>query len=102
MSRESFKTLTEQMYYILLCLIEECSGTDIMGKVSEITGGRVNIGPGTCYNLLERFLDADMISIINVDGRKKTYRITDTGRQALEEENARLRQQLRDYELLVK
>ena len=27
MPREKFKTLTEQMFYILLCLCEECSCT---------------------------------------------------------------------------
>ena len=34
MSREKFKTLTEQMYYILLCLRKERHGTDIMAVVS--------------------------------------------------------------------
>ena len=37
MSREKFKTLTEQMYYILLCLRKERHGTDIMAVVSELT-----------------------------------------------------------------
>ena len=41
MPREKFKTLTEQMYYILLCLAQECCGMDIMDKVQEMTGGRV-------------------------------------------------------------
>ena len=33
MAREKFQTLTEQMFYILLCLQEECYGMDIMEKV---------------------------------------------------------------------
>ena len=32
MPRERFKTLTEQMFYILLCLHEECRGVDILGR----------------------------------------------------------------------
>lgn len=32
MAREKFQTLTEQMFYILLCLQEECYGMDIMEK----------------------------------------------------------------------
>ena len=28
MAREKFQTLTEQMFYILLCLRQECCGTD--------------------------------------------------------------------------
>ena len=55
MPREKFQILTEQMFYILLCLREECCGTDIMEKVREMTKGRVMIGPGTLYNLLESF-----------------------------------------------
>lgn len=30
MARERFQTLTEQMFYILLCLREECCGTGIL------------------------------------------------------------------------
>ena len=55
MAREKFKTLTEQMFYILLCLRQECCGADIMAEVSRLTGGRVSVGPGTLYNLLESF-----------------------------------------------
>mgnify|MGYP003185318416 CR=1 FL=1 len=47
MAREKFSTLTEQMFYILLCLREECCGMDVMARVNELTGGRVAVGPGT-------------------------------------------------------
>ena len=30
MAREKFQTLTEQMFYILLCLQRECCGVDVM------------------------------------------------------------------------
>ena len=45
MAREKFSTLTEQMFYILLCLREECCGMDVMARVNELTGGRVAVGP---------------------------------------------------------
>ena len=61
MPREKFKTLTEQMYYILLCLRLEQCGTDIMSAIKDLTGGRVTVGPGTLYHLLDQFLSADMI-----------------------------------------
>ena len=41
MPRERFKTLTEQMFYILLCLHEECRGVDILEMVRTLTNGRV-------------------------------------------------------------
>ena len=50
MPREKFKTLTEQMFYILLCLYEERCGIEILDAVREMTGNRVRIGFGTLYN----------------------------------------------------
>ena len=61
MAREKFQTLTEQMFYILLCLRQEQCGADIMAQVSALTRERVTVGPGTLYNLLESFLQAGMI-----------------------------------------
>ena len=97
MAREKFQTLTEQMFYILLCLRQECCGTDIMSQVSALTGGRVSVGPGTLYNLLESFLTAGMIRQARVEGRKRSYLITEQGEAALAEEYRRLQQLAADY-----
>ena len=97
MAREKFQTLTEQMFYILLCLEEECCGMDIMEKVGHITDGRVTVGPGTLYNLLEQFLSAEMIEETKVEGRKRSYILTEKGRQRLREEFQRIRRQAEDY-----
>lgn len=102
MAREKFKTLTEQMFYVLLCLNEECYGMDIMGKISMLTHNRVTVGSGTLYNLLEQFLDADMICETRVEGRKRCYILTAKGRKVLEEEVERLNQQLIDYQSIVR
>ena len=40
MARGQFQTLTEPMYYILLALMDECCGVDIMEKVETISAGR--------------------------------------------------------------
>ena len=69
MARDKFQTLTEQMFYILLCLRTELCGTDIMARVTELTHGRVSVGPGTLYNLLESFLSAGYIAETKVEGR---------------------------------
>ena len=47
MAREKFQTLTEQMFYILLCLRQERCGADVMAWISETTHQRVAVGPGT-------------------------------------------------------
>ena len=101
MPREKFQTLTEQMFYILLCLRNECCGMDIMTEVSEITDGRVSVGPGTLYNLLEQFAQAGMIRETKVEGRKKSYILTQKGAVTLREEFERLRKQAADYVRLV-
>ena len=98
MAREKFQTLTEQMFYILLCLRHECCGTDIMNEVQTLTAGRVTVGPGTLYNLLESFLSAGMIRETKVEGRKRSYLLTETGRKALDDEYRRLRTLTADYE----
>lgn len=98
MAREKFQTLTEQMFYILLCLQEECYGMDMMERVVRMTGGRVSVGPGTLYNLLESFERAGMIRQTKVEGRRRSYLITPAGRTALEEEERRLQTMVRDFE----
>ena len=102
MAREKFQTLTEQMFYILLCLRQEQCGADIMERVPAMTGGRVSVGPGTLYNLLEQFLQADYIRETKVEGRKRSYLITPAGGEALEAEYLRLRQLTADYEAYAK
>lgn len=97
MAREKFQTLTEQMFYILLCLRRECCGADVMERVRAMTNGRVVIGPGTLYSLLESFQDAGFIQETRVEGRKRSYRITPQGRERLEEEVRRLERQTEDY-----
>jgi len=100
-AREKFQTLTEQMFYILLCLRQECCGTDIMAQITALTGGRVSVGPGTLYNLLESFLKAGMIAETKVEGRKRSYLITEAGQTALEEEYRRLLTLTEDYQRLT-
>ena len=98
MPREKFKTLTEQMFYVLLCLKSECCGMDILDRVPAMTGGRVQVGSGTLYNLLEQFADAGMIRETGVEGRKRSYILTDGGEELLGNEYQRLIQQIKDYD----
>jgi len=96
-AREKFKTLTEQMFYVLLCLKEECCGIDILDRVPDMTGGQVKVGSGTLYNLLEQFLEARLIRETAVSGRRRSYILTALGREMLEREYQRIRRQVEDY-----
>ena len=98
MARAKFKTLTEQMFYILLCLKDECYGIDIFDKIARITEGKVTVGSGTMYTLLEQFLDAEMIREVRVEGRRRSYILTNKGKEMLEAETRRLRAQVANFD----
>ncbi|MDS0524180.1 PadR family transcriptional regulator [Clostridium sp. SHJSY1] len=98
MPREQFQNLTEPMYYILISLLEEKCGVDIMADVIKISNGRVKVGPGTLYTLLGKFESEDIIRETEVQGRKRSYIITDKGRNILQEEYKRLKTLVKDGE----
>ena len=102
MARGKFQTLTEQMFYILLCLRQERCGADVMAWVAEATGSRVAVGPGTLYNLLEQFLQAGYIRETKVEGRRRSYVLTEKGEERLHGEMDRLTAQMNDYQRLLK
>lgn len=97
MPRAKFQTLTEQMFYTLLCLKNECCGIDILDKVPEMTEGRVNVGSGTLYTLLEQFLEEEMIKETKVEGRRRSYILAEKGKERLEKEYERICVQALDY-----
>ena len=97
MPRERFKTLTEQMFYVLLCLQKECYGMDILDQVPAMTGNRVSVGSGTLYNLLEQFLEEGFIRETRVEGRRRSYILTQKGREVLDKEYWRIQAQAEDY-----
>ena len=90
------------MFYILLCLRQERCGADVMAWVAEATGSRVAVGPGTLYNLLEQFVEAEMIRETRCEGRRRSYILTEKGRARLDEEYRRICQQQKDYEAMFR
>ncbi len=101
MAREQFQTLTEPMYYILLALTEECCGVDIMEKVKTISHGRVLVGPGTLYAMLAKFEVNGVICLTASEGRRKSYVITEVGREMLRKEYERLKVMVEDGALTM-
>ena len=102
MPREKYQTLTEQMFYILLCLQTECCGVDIMKMVAEKTNQRVIIGTGTLYTLLDNFVKQAAIEETKVENRKKSYIITAIGIEMLQKEFERLNTLISDYKAMIK
>ena len=96
MAREQLQTLSEPMYYTLLALTEECCGVDIMERVRALSHGRVLVGPGTLYAMLAKFEEKDIIRLTASDGRRKSYVITDAGKEELRKEYERLKTMVSD------
>ncbi|MFP7298323.1 PadR family transcriptional regulator [Neobacillus niacini] len=92
--------MTEAMYYVLLALMNPNHGYQLMQAVTEVSNGRITMGPGTLYGVLSRMQKDSLISLAEDDGRRKTYRITPSGEQALRTEYTRLKAMIQDGSIL--
>lgn len=90
--------MTESMYYLLVALLHPGHGYRLMQEIREVSGGRVQMGPGTLYGLLGRMLDEGLIEVREQVGTRKVYAITDQGREALQTEYERLTDMIRDIQ----
>ena len=99
MSRKALGVLTETMFYVLMAFLkQERCGTEVAEFVEGKTRGRVRMGPGTLYTILGKFQEEGLIQETAVEGRKRTYQLTDQGRALYQEEVARLRACVADAE----
>ena len=102
MPKKALESMTESMFYTLLALLwgPKC-GIEIAAFTDKLTKGRVQLGPGTLYTILSRFLECGYLREVATEGRKRTYALTEEGRLAYVGEVGRLRQCLREAEAAV-
>lgn len=94
--------MTETIFYTLLALLEPNHGYGIMKFVRELTEERVKMGTGTLYTMLGRLVDDEMITVVSeVDG-KKTYQITEDGKELLYLEQERLEKQCENGDKILR
>ncbi len=99
MPKKAMDILTESMFYVLMAFCHgPMCGMDAAQFIEERTRGRVQMGPATLYTVIGKFEKEKYIKEIQVEGRKRTYQITDKGRRAYDEELTRLRQCVADAE----
>jgi DNA-binding PadR family transcriptional regulator len=87
--------LTPAVLYVLLSLsATERHGYGILKEVLRQSDGRVRLGPGTIYGTLQRLMELGWVEETRapaaVDERRKYYRLTRAGREALGAEVERL------------
>lgn len=88
--KKRFLPMSETMYCILYSLQEERHGYGIMQYVAKLTGGRVVLGAGTVYQSLSKLGRERLIRSTGETGRRREYRITNTGREILRMESLRI------------
>ncbi len=99
MPKKSMEILTESMFYVLMALSKgPMCGADMAAWIQEKTRSRVRLGPATLYTILGKFEAEQYIRETEVEGRKRTYRITAAGLDAYRAELQRLRACLEDAE----
>jgi DNA-binding PadR family transcriptional regulator len=88
--------LTPAVVHVLLALAGgERHGYAILKDVQRQSGSRLRFGPGTIYGTLQRLLEAGWVEAAAAcgaagDERRRYYRITGAGREALNAEIDRL------------
>lgn len=95
--------LTEAVYYILLSLFEPMHGYGIMQNVSRLSNGRVNLAAGTLYGAITTMLEKGWIVALpeESNSRKKEYKITGNGKNAVICEIQRLSELIRNGENII-
>ena len=97
MPKKAMEILTESMFYVLMALSKSpMCGIDIAAWITSRTRGRVSLGPATLYTVLGKFEKEGYIAETEVEGRKRTYRLTGKGTDAYRTELDRLRQCIAD------
>lgn len=91
--------LSESYFYILLCLAKgENHGYGIMQMTDLLSGGDVKIGSGTMYgatsNMMKKGWIREIMSNEPGQERRRLYQLTESGREALRTEVARLQRML--------
>jgi DNA-binding PadR family transcriptional regulator len=87
--------LTESLFYILLAVRTPNHGYGIIQDVSDMTDGRVVLGPGTLYGAINSMLKKKWIRLYSEDKesrKKKEYLLTSHGRKVFDNEVRRLQE----------
>lgn len=101
MPKKAMEVLTESMFYVLMAFQSgPMCGIDIVGFIERRTKGRLRIGPATLYTILGKFEKEKYIREIEVDGRKRTYCLTEKGENAYRCELERLRSCVADADAM--
>ena|SRR5664279_1276515 len=103
MPKRKLDPLPSAAFHILLALADgDRHGYGIMRQISELTGGKLRLGPGTLYGSIKTLLEERLIEEVDVrpdpelgDERRRYYRLTSNGRALARTEAERMADLLR-------
>ena len=86
--------LTEASFYILLALVTPKHGYAVMQEAEEVSQGTVRLAPGTIYGALTALETGKLITMVDTEGRRKIYQVTELGKEVL-------RKQIHRYQIML-
>jgi len=86
--------LTEASFYILLALVTPKHGYAVMQEAEEVSQGTVRLAPGTIYGALTALETGKLITMVDAEGRRKIYQVTELGKEIL-------RKQIHRYQIML-
>ena len=85
-------------FFVLFALTNgEKHGYWMMQEIAELSGGKMRMGPATLYTNVQRFVEQEFIEEIesHASDRRRTYRLSPSGRRLLQAELRRQEEVLR-------
>ena len=85
-------TPTRAEFHVLLALLDgPRHGYGLMQDVEALSGGGLQLGPGTLYTAIKRLRTSKLISETDADAdRRRCYKLTRKGRTVVEDETRRM------------
>jgi len=80
----------------MLSLLQPAYGYEMMKGIKELSGGRIEMGPGTLYGIISRMKKDGLIKQEAREDRRKIYLLTDKGKEVLVNEYKRLKYLVND------
>jgi len=90
-------TPTRAEFHVLLALLDgPRHGYGLMQDVDALSGGELQLGPGTLYTAIKRLRESRLISETDADAdRRRCYKLTRKGKTVVEEEARRMNELVR-------
>jgi DNA-binding PadR family transcriptional regulator len=105
---DSSLPLSPPTLHILLALAGgDLHGYGIMQEIARQSDGLYRLGPGTLYDNLQKLIQGGWVQELgrrrgDDDPRRRYYRLSDSGREVLKAETARLAQVVREARLRLR